>query len=795
MSEEIRKKAVAARKKSASSNVKKDSQPFVRRQWQPDWWRVGVFAAALAVRLIYLMHSRHVPFFDAPIIDAEMYDQRAMDMLTTGVAERTFYQAPFYSAFLAVIYLIFGHNYFIPRLIQAVLGALSCVFAQVIGQKVFGRREGIIAGFAAGFYGPLVFYEGDLLREVLVVFLAMSSLACMIEWSGRKKIWWAASAGLLAGLAAITRENILLFIPLAAVYMWVRSESRRWLTPALFILFFTLPLIPVTIRNYRSSGDFVPVSSQGGMNFYIGNSADTWRLQSLQPGIEWDKMAFAPRRDIGDTASPNEYSRWFFRKSFEDISEAPLAWFRTLIKKFYLFFYAEELDPNTDLNLYREYSWLLRILVFRAGPVWIPFGVVVPLFLIGVAGRRLNLDKALLLSFVFAYAVSLSLFHVRARYRLPVVPVLLLFSAAGVMWLVEKRRSREFKKIAVWLAVAISAGVIFNLPLVDTAFARTFPTHYFLGKTWATKGDDRRAVAEFEKALNIYPDYAELHHDYAQALFRIGRNADGMREIEKARDLAPDCAFIRKNIGQILRKRSDALEMEAAGLLREQDPVKNTEGAMKHEEAQRLLRHAIAEYAAAKKADPFDLSIVYDISFLYDQAGEKDKFRTELKEYVERARNRPEEKYWVARAEAMLYGRTQTQPTSATATHPGSSGAGSDTDYLDRAQMYLKAGAYDRAVAELQSALSANPDSSDALSLLGNVYKKSGRPADAEKAYLKAIEINPDNALAQNNLANMYRDSGKFEEARQHYEEALRIAPENQVIKKNMMMLEEMVKK
>ena len=44
------------------------------------------------MRLIYLWQVRDVAFFDAPVIDAEMYDKRAMDMLTIGVAEKAFYR-------------------------------------------------------------------------------------------------------------------------------------------------------------------------------------------------------------------------------------------------------------------------------------------------------------------------------------------------------------------------------------------------------------------------------------------------------------------------------------------------------------------------------------------------------------------------------------------------------------------------------------------------------------------------------------------------------------------------------
>ena len=173
---------------------------------------------------------------------------------------------------------------------------------------------------------------------MLITFFGLLLILSVLHWTEDRPIW-AAVAGLMMGLSAITRENILIVIPVVVIYFWVSSKHRRWLAPALFLFLSILPILPVTVNNYKTSGDLVPVSTQGGMNFYIGNSADSDRLTSLQPGIEWEKMAFAPREDLGDDPTPSEFQRWFVRKTFKDISRAPSVWLRKLAKKFYLVFY------------------------------------------------------------------------------------------------------------------------------------------------------------------------------------------------------------------------------------------------------------------------------------------------------------------------------------------------------------------------------------------------------------------------------------------------------------------------
>lgn len=51
-----------------------------------DWSWLAIFAVALAARLVFVWHSRGVPFFFSPIIDAQGYDSGAMELITTGMA-------------------------------------------------------------------------------------------------------------------------------------------------------------------------------------------------------------------------------------------------------------------------------------------------------------------------------------------------------------------------------------------------------------------------------------------------------------------------------------------------------------------------------------------------------------------------------------------------------------------------------------------------------------------------------------------------------------------------------------
>ena len=638
---------------SPASSARKVRNPTSR-----DWWWLAVFGMAFAARLLFVWHSRQLPFFFSPIIDAQGYDARAVELITTGLPARPFDQAPLYTFFLAANYFLFGHGYLAPRVVQCLIGAASCVMVQSLGASLSSRTVGVIAGLAAALYGPLVFYETDLLREVLVIFLALALLLCLLRWDETRRLRWAAAAGFLMGLSLIARENIFLFLPLAAAWLFVRAERRsknRGRASAMFVVLAILMVMPVTMWNYLNSGAFVPISSESGVNFFIGNSADSERLTGLQPGIEWDRMRNAPRAELGENASPGATNAWFFRHTFRDIAAAPGTWLKKLVKKAWLVFDSEELEPNNDINLYRGESWVLRGLIFRLGPLWLPFGLVVPLFVLGAVTRKPSPGAWLIVGFIAAYGTSLVLFHVRARYRLPIAPLMLPVAAAGALWFAKQWTVRNAKVLAAGLLCLVAVAALVNAPIADVSFAHRFPTHYMLGKSWLIAEQDAKAAQEFEQALNSHDDFADLRHDYGQALLRLGREDEALREMEKAVALAPDCAFCRKDLGQLYRRKGEGLQARSRELL-QKDPSSFV-GMAEVQQSWRLLRRAVQEYQKAEEVDPFDLTTVYDLALLHAEAGDEAASRQKLEEFVKRAGNKPELAEGVQRAEQILRDR------------------------------------------------------------------------------------------------------------------------------------------
>ena len=139
-------------------------------------------------------------------------------------------------------------------------------------------------------------------------------------------------------------------------------------------------------------------------------------------------------------------------------------------------------------------------------------------------------------------------------------------------------------------------------------------------------------------ALNAHDDFADLRHDYGQSLLRLGREDEALGEMERAVALAPDCAFCRKNLGQLYRRKGE--RRARAG--RQCRTTGERGGMADVRESWRLLRRAVEEYRTAEALDPFDLTIVHDLAFLHAEGGNEAAFRQKLEEFIKRARNEPE---------------------------------------------------------------------------------------------------------------------------------------------------------
>ncbi|MEW6752954.1 MAG: tetratricopeptide repeat protein [Candidatus Latescibacterota bacterium] len=562
-----------------------------------------VAAAALAVRLACLLESRSSPFFDAPVVDAKTFYDHARRIAGgdwLGGPE-PFWQPPLYTYFLALHYLLFPEAFFVAvRLTQVLLGTASCLLTYILARRVAGPTTALMAGGLAALYGPLIYYDVELLAVPVEVFLDLVLLWAVCRAMERPAPGRWAEVGAVAGLAALTRPNVLLFAAALAVWLGWRGRAGRGVAPGgarlhlglVAALALVAAVLPVTLRNQVVGGDLVLISHNGGVNFYIGNNARYDSTVAIHPGRQWEMLVTEPVR-AGFTR-PSQRSGYFFRKGLRYVADSPAGWLGLLCRKTFAFWSGPEVKRNQDPYYARQHSRVLRWLLWDR---WVsfPFGLIGPLSLLGLAitWRQRAPGLEVLRLFVLAYGASVVLFFPAARYRAPAVPVLLVFAACALADLGRAWRQRRHGLVLRGTGLAALTAVL-NAP-AGPPLARDAQLQHDLGEVYLRKGDLEGAVAHSLRALELEPDYDSALHNLALAHLRAGEPARAASEARLALQVHPRRADTRVVLAQALIALGQ--QQEAEGELCEALRLDPQDGGAHYQHGRLLL--AEGRYAEA----------------------------------------------------------------------------------------------------------------------------------------------------------------------------------------------------
>ncbi|MDH3214479.1 MAG: glycosyltransferase family 39 protein, partial [Myxococcales bacterium] len=436
---------------------------------------IGIFA--LVLRLLHVQQIRaNDPFFDRPSVDPRFYHEWALRIAGGDWwGDGPFFMAPLYPYFLGSLYRVFGPSFLVPRLVHAVLGALTCVLVWRLAREFFDRRVALLAGALTAVYSMLIFYEGSLLAENLLVPLTLLAVLAAVRALARPTAGRWVLAGAAVGLAAVARPNALLFAAVLGVWLFVALRARaplarRFALAGAFAAGTALAVLPVTARNLVVTGDATLIATSGGSNFYSGNNPDAngaYRVPRSFPRLAADDAREQEaiyhqyaERALGRTLRPSEASAYWFGQGLAYIRDHPAAWLRLEFRKLALFLNAEEIWNNRSIELSRPFSWVLRLPLLT-------FGVMAPLALLGLATTARDWRRLFpLYAMIGVYLATALLLFVLSRYRVPVVPVLIVFTACGAMHLVDAARSRRLRDLALALAALALFAVATHVPLL-----------------------------------------------------------------------------------------------------------------------------------------------------------------------------------------------------------------------------------------------------------------------------------------------------------------------------------------
>jgi tetratricopeptide (TPR) repeat protein len=497
---------------------------------------IGIFILAYLVRFVYVLQiESSLPFFYAPIMD-ELYHDTWAQRIAAGewLGSEPFFRAPLYVYLLALTYKIFGHSLFLPRLFQIIMGSLSCVLIFFIAKRLFNRTVGIISGVIAALYAMLVFYDAQLLITSLIVFLDLALIALLLRAGEKPKPlnWFV--CGVILGLSAIARPNILVFAPFILLWMLPQFKKRlqakaivgRWLILCCGAL---LVIAPVTLRNYLVSKDFVLIAWNGGYNFYLGNNPDASGWSATAPQIDqtwWGGYRDAIRLAEEETETelkPSQISDFWYKKGAGFILSQPAGWLELMGRKTLYFWKGYEIGNNQDIYAYKNFSSLFNPLLGKF-VIYFPFGLVGTLSILGLLVCLKDFRRyRLLYLFILSYSASVIAFFVCSRYRMPILPFLIMFSSFSIWWLFQKVRTKKIYPTLLFLGGAAILLMIFNTRLESMAGPQAYANHYVLGLSYQNLGKLDLAIQEYHKSLKHRPNFAPSRNNLGNVYSQLGK--------------------------------------------------------------------------------------------------------------------------------------------------------------------------------------------------------------------------------------------------------------------------------
>jgi 4-amino-4-deoxy-L-arabinose transferase-like glycosyltransferase len=210
--------------------------------------------------------------YGAPLIGDENYYVRHAEQLAEGTGYGDSMRAPLWPAVMAVVFTVVGPHVLAARLAGIGISLATIVLLFFMVRRSFGVREALLSGLLCAVAPGLVHYAHLLWAENLLAFWIVAFLWLM-EGSEGKGPSGLLLAGFALGFAALTKEVMLIFAPLAVYWCWhsYNGRSTRWLRALALTGGIAIVVLPWTIRNAIVLRRLVVVSTIRWMPIALGN--------------------------------------------------------------------------------------------------------------------------------------------------------------------------------------------------------------------------------------------------------------------------------------------------------------------------------------------------------------------------------------------------------------------------------------------------------------------------------------------------------------------------------------------
>ena len=519
------------------------------------------FLLSLAVRIVFFSLLR-----DFPLLYTHSVDEKYYLALGRAIAEGQllggdgpFFMDPFYGYFLGSLFLLFGKNLTTIRLIQILLDSFGVILIYAIGQRVWDRKAAIIAALIYALYSISFYYTLLMLKTTVAVtaILVFVLLLLVVIEKPLTSRWL--FLGVAAGILTYIRANFLLIVPLTLIFYFF-LQRPNWKIFGKNCIIFAAGCLTVlslnAVRNYQVTGQATFLVTQSGRLLYSCNNPENTsgrfnvpsfsRFHPVESERDFHKEA---QKRAGKMLSPEEASRFWRNETLRVLTKNPEIVPVLIFNKLKWTLANYEIPMNQSYALFAQASGLAKWPLPNFAFVF-AFGL--PGLALGAWYRR---KVAWLLIPIFTILATMLIFCVSSRFRMPMVPFLMIGTGICLSTAAQWARNRRWGKALLIVFIVT--------PLFLTSMGISAPEgdgykESALAKAYLQQDNPQKAKEVALDTLEKFQENEDLYFILSSVMFSEGRYDKSIKYLLAVLEMNPGDKATQKKCFLNLGKAYDA---------------------------------------------------------------------------------------------------------------------------------------------------------------------------------------------------------------------------------------------
>ncbi|MEW6708220.1 MAG: hypothetical protein AB1403_00195 [Candidatus Riflebacteria bacterium] len=428
-------------------------------------WFIAAFLLVLLYGGLFMFWFQQTPLGMTPVLDGAENILLAEKIFQGTLPAEPFYRAMLYPAFLS-LFRVLGFAHEDLNIIAAMVGLLfhfaNAILVAWISLLIWkSYRASFFALLFYGFYPPALHFAVDPFDITMGIFFLLLSCGLLIKSEiSQDSLHFSGMAGLSLGIGSLLRANIL---PMAAVWLFAMRRSDRRFHSLLALIGVALPLLLGGLANYWHSGQFKIMPWQGPFNLYAANYEkangkyfqQTLLLSDRELGVNparlESEILYLKATGKNYPIDIDDFNRWWREQTVKAITGQPVLWLKLVVKKIYYLFNNFEQYNNKTFSFHKQLSPVLRYNPLCFGLLFIFAGLV-------AMNRPKIQNSSYIVQIFILISIGVLAFYVSARFRILVVPLLVIWSSALANLKLDQVSLRRNAGLALFLAFLTFSG-------------------------------------------------------------------------------------------------------------------------------------------------------------------------------------------------------------------------------------------------------------------------------------------------------------------------------------------------